>query len=145
MMWLLHGLLCSALAATFDGPPMTLDDLVDHSARVVVGEVRSTESVSGGPGIETIVEVHVSETLHGAASPVVSFRVPGGSLSGIDLTISGAPRFSTGDAVVVFLGDDGQIVGFNQGAFRFGGDMVWSSVGDSVQAIPYEELRRILR
>ena len=123
---------------------MELEDLIDRSSRVVVGEVRSTEAVSGGPGIETIVEVHVSETLHGAAAPVVSFRVPGGSLQGVHLTVPGAPRFSAGDAVVVFLEGD-QIVGFNQGAFRFGGDVVWSSAGDAVQEIPYEELRRVLR
>ena len=139
------GLMWSANAATFDGPALELDELMAYSESVVVGEVRSKHAVDGGPGIETIVEVRVTETFQGTPAPVVEIRIPGGELDGLVLTVSGAPQLEIGESVVVFVDEDNEVVGFNQGLFHIQGDIGWSDGGDAMRVLPYEELRRELR
>ena len=95
--------------------------------------------------IETVAEIRVTETLLGAPSPVVRVRIPGGELDGVVLTIPGAPRFSVGEQVVLFVDDTDQIVGFNQGAFHTQGSMVWSMNPEIGLVIPMDELRSTLR
>ena len=134
-----------AQAATFDGAPMDVDALSDQAAQVVVGEVRATRAVAGGPGIETVAEIRVTETLLGAPSPVVTVRIPGGELDGVVLTVPGAPRLTVGEQVVLFMDDNDQIVGFNQGAFHTQGGMVWSMNPEIGLVLPMDELRSTLR
>ncbi|MFT4976431.1 MAG: hypothetical protein ACI8S6_002328 [Myxococcota bacterium] len=148
-MMLLGTLALSGLcaAASYDGPLMDLDELSASSERVIVGEVREVRSAAGGPGIETIVEIHVEETLLGTPAPVVSLRVPGGVLGDVELTIPGAPRFVTGQDVMVFLGEEDRVVGFGQGAFLVTEGLVWRdlSAAETPMFFPLEEARRTLR
>jgi hypothetical protein len=60
--------------------------------------------------------------LKGDLGGTVQFRVPGGSLGRYQNVVVGAPRFSVGQRVIVFLGARGPtvpfILGLHQGVFR---------------------------
>lgn len=72
--------------------------------------------------IETIVTLEVDRYLKGSLGGTLEFRVPGGELGRYRSVVVGAPGFSVGDRVIVFLGAKGPmvpyIVGFNQGVYR---------------------------
>jgi len=72
--------------------------------------------------IETIVTLDVDRYLKGSLGSTIAFRIPGGSLGRYRRIVVGAPEFTIGDRVIVFLGANGPmvpfIVGFNQGVYR---------------------------
>jgi hypothetical protein len=72
--------------------------------------------------IFTYVTLRVDETFRGEATETVVVRVPGGKVGDYVVEMEGAPRFRTGDEVVVFLGrwDDGapMVAGYAQGVSR---------------------------
>jgi len=147
MLMSILGLVGLAAAATLDGAPLDLDGLSASADRVVYGEVRAITASPSEVGIETTVEIRVSETLLGSPAPVVSFTVPGGSLDGVTLTIPGVPRFAAGESVLVYLGAEDQIVGFNQGAFRVHEGVAWRELASSEAPLFFslEEARRSTR
>jgi hypothetical protein len=104
-----------------------LGELVRGARSVVHGRVVSTGTqwLEGRRGVETIVTLAVERTLKGTASEEVSFRVPGGQIGPYRSFMPGAPAFSEGEDVVVFLGGDGpaipHLVGFSQGVYRVRG------------------------
>jgi hypothetical protein len=69
----------------------------------------------------TYISVTVDDPLKGARRRTVLIRQLGGRVGSLNQSVSGAPRFRQGDAVIVFLkaGSDGtfQIVGLNQGKY----------------------------
>jgi hypothetical protein len=72
--------------------------------------------------IESIVTLEVSSYLRGGPGGTVTFRVPGGTVGGYRTTMIGAPEFTAGEEVVLFLRSGGpaipQVFGLSQGVFR---------------------------
>jgi hypothetical protein len=104
--------------------PVDLTELVAGARAVVHGHVVSTTAQwrEGRRGIETLVTLATEDALKGGASETVTFRVPGGQMGPYRSFMPGAPVFSEGDDVIVFLGGDGpevpHLVGFSQGVYR---------------------------
>jgi hypothetical protein len=108
---------------------LELPEMVDASARIVVGTVSGSETVWVGRELFTRYTVAVEETLLGDGQSTVSVLVPGGIDRSrrvpIGMAVAGAPAMMTGERAVLLLAPidhpavrgDLQIVGFNQGRF----------------------------
>jgi hypothetical protein len=108
---------------------LELAEMVNASARIVVGTVSGAETVWVGRELFTRYTVSVEETLLGDGQATVSVLVPGGVDRSrrvpIGMAIAGAPAFVSGERAVLLLAPidhpalrgDLQIVGFNQGRF----------------------------
>lgn len=94
-----------------------VDSLFARADRVVRGKVVAMKSERADKRrIVTVVTIKVDETYHGRGGKTLDLRVPGGTMEGTTLTVSGAPRFKPGQEVVVFAEGD-RVVGHGQGAF----------------------------
>ena len=102
----------------------SIENLAERSDRVVLGEVISTSTGPTTRGIETIALIEVHETMRGEQAAFTEVRVPGGSMGGVELHVSGAPRLIEGDEVLLFL-VNGRITGLGQGALIVAGDTAW--------------------
>jgi hypothetical protein len=104
--------------------PIEFRELVTTAPVIVHGHVVDVRSrwVDGRRSLETFVTVEAVEYLKGDLGPHLTFRVPGGEMGRYRTVFVGAPAFSTGDEVVLFLKRAGAanltIVGLSQGAFR---------------------------
>jgi hypothetical protein len=104
--------------------PADLAELVAGARTIVHGRVVSTETqwLEERRGIETIVTLEVEDALKGGASGSVAFRVPGGEMGRYRSVVPGAPVFTAGEDVIVFLAGDGpsipHVLGFSQGVYR---------------------------
>jgi len=138
-------LLLAALlpAAASVVPYMGLEDLEAQGQVVVLGEVRSVASMMSEDGriIVTRATVRVERSLKGGPRAEITIEVPGGTLNGTTLVASGAPRFTEGERVVLFLEEvHGRygVAGWNQGRFsvrrdpRTGRDLVTQPGGGSL-------------
>ena len=85
--------------------PATFDELVRESHAVVYGRVIAVEGrwTADRRTIESVVTLAAVEHFKGTATDTTTFRVPGGEAGGRRLIVAGAPAFTPGDAVVVFL------------------------------------------
>jgi hypothetical protein len=76
--------------------------------------------------IWTFTTFDVDEVWKGSSSAQITVRLLGGRAGNLTSTVSGAPRFSPGEEVVLFLehtpGQDFSIVSWMQGTFRIGRD-----------------------
>ena len=72
--------------------------------------------------IETVVTLEVGRYLKGDLGEELTFTVPGGTLGRYRAMVVGAPQFSQGEEVVLFLTARApalpHVVGLNQGVFR---------------------------
>lgn len=122
----------SEVRATTYGRIMGVDELLMRSDRAVRGRVISLSPRRTPQGyIETVVDLSVSETLHGPPAPTARLVAPGGVLEGVQLQVDGAPVFKLGDEVVVFLHQQ-RIVGFGQGAWRVQGETAERTLGNRI-------------
>jgi hypothetical protein len=104
--------------------PADFATVVAESGLIVHGRVVSVESHLVGPqrAIESVVALAVIQSFKGAATGTVSFRVPNGQVGRYRRVLVGAPEFSSGDEVIVFL--QGRppsmpsVFGLNQGLYR---------------------------
>jgi hypothetical protein len=106
--------------------PADFPTVVAESVTIVHGRVVDVSSNLTGARrtIESFVTMQVIESLKGAstADTTVTFRVPNGQVGRYRRVLIGAPEFSRGDEVVVFL--HGQmpaiptLYGLNQGVYR---------------------------
>jgi hypothetical protein len=78
--------------------------------------------VDGRRAVETFVTIEATEYLKGSLGERVTVKVPGGQLGRYRTVFVGAPEFSEGDEVVLFLKSNGPsfpfIIGLSQGLFR---------------------------
>lgn len=102
---------------------MTDSDLLDQSQLVVSGKVVNAVFSDSDGRIETHYQIDVKETLKGDHQPELIVAVPGGmDRNGNGLKIFGAPDFSPGEEVLLFLNQRSQstyrITQFLFGAFH---------------------------
>ena len=83
-----------------------LEQLVADNATVVVGEVVDVHSYWNADNtfILTDVRVEVSEVLKGAAGPVMTITVMGGTVGDLTTLIVGGPELVPGRSYVLFVG-----------------------------------------
>ncbi|RLB59180.1 MAG: hypothetical protein DRI34_02725 [Deltaproteobacteria bacterium] len=106
--------------------PLTVDDLSRLAPLVLVGEVNSVkcEWNQSKTKIYTRVLVTPTEVLKGDKNPgTVTIKTIGGRVGNVVAELAGAPRFSVGERVVVFLeprrdGDGYNTLGLYQGKFE---------------------------
>lgn len=89
--------------------PQSVEDLARRADLVVRGRAERSISVASPDGklIHTVTTVRVAATLKGRAGEVVEVRTPGGTVGDITQVAHGAPSFSAGEEVVLFLHREG--------------------------------------
>lgn len=108
--------------------PIEFRELVTTSPVIVRGHVSDVRSafVDGRRSVDTFVTLVADEYLKGDLGQHVTFRVPGGELGRYRTVFVGAPAFTVGEEVVLFLktqsGGLPFIAGLNQGAYRIVAD-----------------------
>ena len=118
--------------------PTDLGDLARDARVIARGEVVAVESqwTEDRRTIETVVTLATETYLKGQLGQTLQFRVPGGTLGRLRSVVIGAPRFATGQRVIVFLGTAGpqipHVLGLNQGVYRI--DL--STAGDALVTPP---------
>jgi hypothetical protein len=105
--------------------PLDTRALAERADRVVLGTVESTTPrwTSDHQAIYTDVTIRVEKTYKGTLKPgdTVVVRREGGVVDGIGMRVYGAPHFTVGEEVVVFLEKRGgatYTVGMTQGKLR---------------------------
>lgn len=134
----LIALICTLLPAqaTTYGHVLPMPELLDRSEMVVRGVVADTTAEVGEDGlIWTHVTLDVDETLSHSNQAEVTFRLPGGTVGDLTLSVPGAPVFSEGQDVMVFLDGD-RLKGFGQGAFLIEEGQAWRGLGNELEAEP---------
>jgi hypothetical protein len=108
--------------------PTSVEDLARESSAVVRGRVvsKSAAWAAQGKKIVTLVELETGAVWRGQASSRVTVVVPGGVVDGIGQHVAGAPQFTVGEDVAVFLQGVGparfRLHGLGMGKFTIGSD-----------------------
>jgi len=101
-----------------------VSDLSRDAIAIARGRIVAVDAQwkDGRRGIETLVTLETESYLKGNLGSVVQVRVPGGSLGRFRSVVVGAPQFSVGQRVILFLGSRGPtipyVLGMSQGVFR---------------------------
>jgi hypothetical protein len=125
-------ILISAIAHATVLVPADLNDLSREAVAIARGRIAAVEPQwkEGRRGIETLVTLETETYLKGSLGTIVQFRVPGGTLGRFSSVVVGAPQFTVGQRVILFLGSRGPtipyVLGLSQGVFR----LVQSGQGD---------------
>jgi hypothetical protein len=135
---LLAAIIAAALpaqAATY-GRVLSMGELLNESEQMVQGRVAEIDAALGDDGlIWTTVTLDVDQTLHPSSALQVSFRLPGGTVDELTLTVPGAPVFQAGQEVMVFVDGD-RLRGFGQGALLVEDGQAWRGLGNAMEAEP---------
>jgi hypothetical protein len=103
---------------------LELPELVQHSDLILEGRVLAARTFESRHGIETEYLLEVARTFEGQDQPHRAIRIPGGVLpDGRALLLSGLPKISTGEDVLLFLSRESATgvrmpVGLAQGKYR---------------------------
>ena len=90
----------------------SLDELVERSDAIVAGEVVDLRPAwtADRREIFTTVTLRPDRRFKGGEQSLIRFRIPGGTVGDIRLTVSHVPVFSVGETALVFLaGDSGRL------------------------------------
>lgn len=104
--------------------PADLGELSREARVIARGQIVAVEGrVSDDRrAIETLVTLAPERYLKGSLGPLVQFRVPGGQVGRVRRIMVGAPDFSVGQHVIVFLGARPPglpyVLGLSQGVYR---------------------------
>jgi hypothetical protein len=124
--------------------PVEVDELTRDASAIVRGQVRAVEAqwTDDRRAIRTVVTIDAEQSLKGSLGASVQFVVPGGRLGRYRSVFVGAPVFSAGQHVVVFLGWRGPsfpyLLGLGQGVFRVEADREggWLVTPPQAAAVP---------
>jgi hypothetical protein len=95
---------------------LTAEEMFTEADDVVHGVVDKTSVERGVDGLfYTRVVLSVKRSIDRSGRRFFDFKVPGGAIDGVELSVPGVPRFNVGEEVVVFTAGGG-ILGFGQGA-----------------------------
>ena len=111
--------------ATLFTHPYSIEEMADQAEQVVVGEVLATRTEVRGGSPWTVATVMVDVTLRGEHEILVEAAWPGGQMGDIELVVAGSPRVVSGEQAVVFLGDEGGVVGLSQGVLHVQDGVAW--------------------
>jgi len=145
--------------------PLSVEELARGSDAVVRGKVAKTTCrwSSDGRRILTYAEVDTGSVWRGSAPARATVVVPGGEIGDIGQRVDGAPTFTQGEEVVLFLGKTGDsayhVRGLAQGKFSVGQGTASPAFGGTAfvrgkalaagerraEAMPVEELERRVR
>jgi hypothetical protein len=99
----------------------SVEDLARASDAVLRGRVENVVCRRVGGRIVTDIAIARAELWRGSAPARLTIAVPGGEVDGIGQRVDGAPAFSAGEDVVVFVRDGGHgryhVVGLAQGKY----------------------------
>jgi hypothetical protein len=104
--------------------PADFAQMARESELIVRGTIVNVQAQFSGPRrtIESLITVYVADTLKGAAGTQVIFRVPGGRVGRYRTVMVGAPQFTNGDEVILFLKGRAPAIampyGLSQGVYR---------------------------
>lgn len=103
--------------------PAEFGQMAREADLIVRGTVLTVEGQLGPRRqIESLVTLQVIETLKGSAGAETTFRVPGGRVGQYRRVMVGAPQFSAGDEVFLFLKGRAPAIampyGLSQGVYR---------------------------
>lgn len=111
---------------------LSLEDMVDQSDVIAIGNCLETKSVWVDRTLVTLATVSINETLKGAESENLIVVLPGGIDANrkfpIAVSYPGAPRLTPGEDAFLFLTSDTDygmgynVVGFSQGKFSIVND-----------------------
>jgi len=146
--------------------PASVEELARGSDAVVRGRVMSLASHPSADGrrISTSVEVEATSVWRGTVPARVTVVVPGGTAGRVAQRVAGAPQFTVGEEVVVFLGQMGKaqayrVTGLAQGKFAVEADQARPDLSQTsfvgrqalragerrVEAMAVDELERRVR
>jgi hypothetical protein len=106
--------------------PSDVNELARDARVVARGQVISVDGrwTDDHRTVETLVTLQTERYLKGQFGQLLQFRVPGGRLGRYRNIVVGAPTFTVGQHVIVFLGANGPeipfLLGLNQGVYRVG-------------------------
>jgi hypothetical protein len=104
--------------------PADFAQMATESELIVRGTVVRVEGqrTGGRQTIESLITLRVSDTIKGTAVTETTFRVPGGKVGPYRRVTVGAPQFSPGDEVILFLKGRAPAMatpyGLSQGVYR---------------------------
>lgn len=104
--------------------PADFTQMARESELIVRGTVVRVEAqqMTTRQTIESLITLHVSETIKGTAAEETVFRVPGGRVGRYRRVMVGAPVFTAGDEVILFLKGRAPAIampyGLSQGVYR---------------------------
>ena len=111
---------------------LSLEDMVDQSDVIAIGNCTDTKSVWVDGTLVTLASVSVNETLKGTESGSLTVVLPGGVDANRQVPVAvsypGAPRMTPGEDVFLFLNSDVDyqlgynVAGFAQGKFSIVND-----------------------
>ncbi len=117
-----------ALALTSSAAPaagllarVSLETLQTTSDVVAIGTVVSSQAVFVGGTIRTSTTLAVRQSFKGAGGAVLTILTPGGTYGNVSLIVRGAPSFTVGQELLVFLVEDADGLhptGMFQGVWR---------------------------
>src|SRR5215510_14327155 len=124
----LIAMVCSVSLEAMVVVPAEFNEMVSASQTIVQGrivDVRSYET-AGRRTIESLVTVQVVDAIKGHPGATAYFKLPGGQVGRYRRVIVGAPQFTPGDEVVLFLKGTAPAVpmpfGLTQGVYRVNRD-----------------------
>ena len=103
---------------------MDVAELTLHADLILEARVLGAQTQEDDGKIETEYLLQVERTFRGADQAYRSLRLPGGVLpDGRGMTLAGMPRIDTGDDVLIFLSQEGELgvrmpVGLSQGMYE---------------------------
>jgi hypothetical protein len=104
--------------------PADFAQMARESELIVRGTVVQVDGqrAGGRQTIESLITLRVSDTIKGTAADETVFRVPGGKVGPYRRVMVGAPQFSLGDEVILFLKGRAPAIampyGLSQGVYR---------------------------
>lgn len=103
---------------------LSLEDMVNQSDVIAIGNVLDTKSVWIDRSLVTLATVAVSESLKGAPGETLTVVLPGGvdvnRKVPVAMTYPGAPRLTPGENAFLFLNSDSEVGGYNIAGFAQG-------------------------
>ena len=116
--------------------PLALKDLCRNSTRVVRGLVSAEQVRWEGTTIVTDWTITPVENLKGTGVVPFTVKVPGGTIGGLTMRTSEAPRLAVGEDVVLFLKSGTarcDVYGWYQGKYTVVGNLVREKQGTTIE------------
>ena len=114
--------LCVTMARATTLARMEVRELAKYSAYVARARCAQVTTISDANLVWTLSTFELTEAWKGNPPPRFTVRLPGGQAAGLRVTVEGAPRFTVGEDLVLFLTEDRahqmNIVSWAQGTFR---------------------------